>query len=39
MKRLGTVATVRASLALYSSADEVERLVEGLRQIPAVLGP
>jgi cysteine desulfurase/selenocysteine lyase len=30
MRRLGVVGTVRASLALYSEAEEVERLIEGL---------
>jgi cysteine desulfurase/selenocysteine lyase len=30
MRRLGVVGTIRASLALYSEAEEVERLIEGL---------
>ena len=33
MERFGLPATARASFALYNSAEEVERLVAGLRQV------
>jgi cysteine desulfurase/selenocysteine lyase len=37
MRRLGVVGTLRASLALYSEAGDVERLVEGLSSARKVL--
>ena len=38
MTRLGVAATTRASFYLYSIADEVDRLVEGLHKVKKSLG-
>ncbi|MFQ5670883.1 MAG: SufS family cysteine desulfurase [Acidobacteriota bacterium] len=38
MERLGLVATVRASLALYNTRQEVDALVEGVKKVIEVLG-
>ena len=38
MTRLGVSATTRASFYLYSVADEVDRLVEGLHKVKKSLG-
>jgi len=38
MKRLGLVATTRASFALYNTFEEVDALVCGLRKVVEVLG-
>jgi cysteine desulfurase/selenocysteine lyase len=38
MTRLGVAATTRASFYLYSIADEVDRLVEGLHKVRKSLG-
>jgi cysteine desulfurase / selenocysteine lyase len=38
MTRLGVAATTRASFYLYSVADEVDRLVDGVKRVKEVLG-
>jgi cysteine desulfurase/selenocysteine lyase len=38
MRRLGVVATARASLGLYNLPEEIDRLVEGLNQVREALG-
>jgi cysteine desulfurase/selenocysteine lyase len=38
MKRLGVVATTRASFAAYNTTDEVDRLIEGLHDARRVFG-
>ena len=39
MARLGVVATARASFAAYSSAEEVDALVDGLRVVRKIFSP
>ena len=38
MKRLGVTATTRASFYVYSIAEEVDRLVDGLHKVKKSLG-
>jgi cysteine desulfurase/selenocysteine lyase len=38
MDRFGVAATTRASFAVYNTRDDIDRLVEGLRQVIKVLG-
>ena len=38
MDRYGVPATVRASLALYNTRDEIDRLVDGLDKVREVFG-
>jgi cysteine desulfurase/selenocysteine lyase len=38
MHRLGLDATARASLALYNTRDDVDRLVSGLERVREVFG-
>ena len=38
-QRLGTSATLRASLYLYTSEEEINRLIEGIRQVNNVFRP
>lgn len=38
MERLGMAATSRASVAVYSTADEIDRLAEGLENVKRVFG-
>jgi cysteine desulfurase/selenocysteine lyase len=38
MQRLGHAATVRASFYLYTTTDEVDRLVAGLHDVRKVMG-
>ena len=38
LRQLGVAATVRASFALYNTRAEVDRLIEGLARVRAVLG-
>ena len=38
MERFGLPATVRASLGLYNTADELDRLVAALAEVHRVLG-
>ena len=38
MKRFGVRGTVRASFALYNTADEVDALVEGIKRIRKIIG-
>jgi cysteine desulfurase / selenocysteine lyase len=38
MRRLGVTATSRASFAVHTTADEVDRLVEGLEEVKRVFG-
>ena len=33
MARLGVQGTVRASFALYNTVDEIDRFIDGLRQV------
>ncbi len=37
MRRLGVLATARASFGLYNDRDDVDALVDGLRRRPEVL--
>jgi cysteine desulfurase/selenocysteine lyase len=37
MRRLGVPATTRASFAVHNSAEEVDRLVEGLGRVRSTL--
>jgi cysteine desulfurase / selenocysteine lyase len=39
MDRFGVPATARASFAFYNTREEVDALVEGLRQVREVFGP
>jgi cysteine desulfurase/selenocysteine lyase len=39
MERFGVPATARASLAVYNTRDDVDRLVAGLRRVREVLRP
>ncbi len=38
MKRLGVIATTRASFAAYNTTEEVDRLIEGLRDARRIFG-
>jgi cysteine desulfurase/selenocysteine lyase len=38
MRRLGVVATTRASFYLYNAEDDVDRLIEALREVRRVFG-
>ena len=38
MKRLGVAATTRASFYVYSIAEEIDRLIEGLHKVKKALG-
>jgi len=38
-QRLGTTATLRASLYLYTTKEEIDRLIEGIRQVNNVFRP
>ena len=38
MRRLGVTATSRASFAVHTTSDEVDRLVDGLEEVKRVLG-
>jgi cysteine desulfurase / selenocysteine lyase len=38
MKRFGVPATARASLALYNTREEIDRLVEALLRVQTIFG-
>ncbi len=38
MRRLGVPATVRASLGLYNTTEEIDRLVSGVRKVKELFG-
>jgi cysteine desulfurase/selenocysteine lyase len=38
MRRLGVGATTRASFAVHSTHDDVDRLVEGLAEVARIFG-
>jgi cysteine desulfurase/selenocysteine lyase len=38
MRRLGCTATTRASFAVHNSSDDVDRLIEGLREVQRIFG-
>ena len=38
MERLGVVATARASFGVYTTTEEVDRLVEGLEDARRIFG-
>ncbi len=38
MDRLGVTATARASFGVYTTPEEIDRLVEGLRDAQAIFG-
>ena len=38
MKRLGIVATVRASLAMYNNENDIKALIDGLHKVNKFFG-
>jgi cysteine desulfurase/selenocysteine lyase len=38
MSHFGVSATARASLYLYNTTDDIDRLVDGLRSVTAIFG-
>jgi cysteine desulfurase/selenocysteine lyase len=38
MRRLGCTATTRASFAVHNSSDDVDRLIDGLREVQRIFG-